>query len=341
MMELPKGAQNRPRMTLPFLALVGTWLLTTVILVVILAQRPPQADSYSTVSYVLTAAYAAALLWYLGRSEPFAQQLPEISPLLKRWKIGRLIPALGIALLLALMAFSDEGVDYLFLTLLIAILWLLVAWHRQIRFRPTVLSLAVTVIAFLGGLPAWQNGLIGTPLFFLLLALTPLMFLAGGLLVQRTHLGGCQLHAGRYGRALVGFLWGCLLFVPLGLMNAIDGPPGSDLAWVTEWWMPFSLPLFSGIAEEVWFRLFLLGLCYWLLRPAFRTEPAVAVLCAVLFCTISFGLGHGREVDTFITTGFLYGLPMAVVFVKRDWEHAVGAHYMINMVSWLMAFLEA
>jgi hypothetical protein len=27
---------------------------------------------------------------------------------------------------------------------------------------------------------------------------------------------------------------------------------------------------------------------------------------------------------------------MAVVFARRDWEHAVGAHYMINMVPWLM-----
>jgi hypothetical protein len=31
---------------------------------------------------------------------------------------------------------------------------------------------------------------------------------------------------------------------------------------------------------------------------------------------------------------------MAVAFARRDWEHAVGAHYMINMIPWLMVFLE-
>ena len=43
--------------------------------------------------------------------------------------------------------------------------------------------------------------------------------------------------------------------------------------------------------------------------------------------------------DKFLTTGLLYGVPMAVVFVRRDWEHAAGAHYMINMIPWLMVFL--
>jgi len=32
---------------------------------------------------------------------------------------------------------------------------------------------------------------------------------------------------------------------------------------------------------------------------------------------------------------------MAVVFARRDWEHAVGAHYMVNMIPWVMILLEA
>jgi hypothetical protein len=31
---------------------------------------------------------------------------------------------------------------------------------------------------------------------------------------------------------------------------------------------------------------------------------------------------------------------MAAIFARRDWEHAVGAHYMVNMIPWLMVFLE-
>jgi hypothetical protein len=105
--------------------------------------------------------------------------------------------------------------------------------------------------------------------------------------------------------------------------------------------MPISLPWFSGIAEEAWFRLLLVSLVYFLLRPAFREQPAIAVLLAVLFSGITFGLGHGRSIERLLTTGLLYGVPMAVVFAKRDFEHAIGAHYMINMIPWAMAFLES
>jgi hypothetical protein len=105
--------------------------------------------------------------------------------------------------------------------------------------------------------------------------------------------------------------------------------------------MPLSLPWFSAISEETWFRLFLVGLCYFSLRPAFQRRPALAIIIAVLFSAITFGLGHGGTFqERFLVTGLLYGLPMAVVFARRDWEHAVGAHYMINMIPWLMAFLE-
>ena len=104
--------------------------------------------------------------------------------------------------------------------------------------------------------------------------------------------------------------------------------------------MPFSLPWFSAIYEEIWFRLLLVSLCYFLLRPAFPRRPAVPIIIAALFSAIIFGLGHsGTFLENILVTGLLYGLPMAVVFARRDWEHAVGAHYMINMIPWLMVFL--
>jgi len=75
----------------------------------------------------------------------------------------------------------------------------------------------------------------------------------------------------------------------------------------------------------------LVSLCYFLLRPAFSKRPAIAIVCAVFFSAITFGLGHGGTLlESLLITGLLYGLPMAVIFARRDWEHAVGAHYMIN-----------
>ncbi len=313
-----------------------------MVIVVLLLHDVRYTDGYSTVRHVLHGSYVAALLWYLARTGPSVARLPELGPqFLPRRRYAAWIPVAGVALLLALTAFSDDGFDILILSLIVATLWILVVWRRQIRLRAVVQGLAIAVIAYLAGLPAADNGFIGQSTIFLLPALSAPMYVAGGLLFERTRLGGVQLLAGRYGEVVKSVVWGCVLFVPLGLLNAADGSPGTDITWVTEWWMPLSLPWFSGIAEETWFRLLLLGLCFFLLRPAFRGRPALGVLAAVLFSGITFGLGHGRTVERFLTTGLLYGVPMAAVFAKRDWEHAVGAHYMVNMIPWVMVFLES
>ena len=322
-------------------ALLLMWLVVTGAVVVMLLQDVRSTDRYSAVRYVLQAGYVAALLWYLACTGPSISQLPEFRPqVLPRWRLGAWVPVVGLALLLAMTAVSDDGVDLLMLLLIVATAWILLAWRREVRPRAAVQGFAVALIAYLAGLPAANNGLVGETTHTLLAALSAPMYVAGGLLFRRTRLGGLQLLAGRYGGALQSVCWGALLFVPLGLINAAAGSPGSNITWVTEWWMPFSLPWFSGIAEETWFRLLLVGLCYFLLRPALRSQPALAVLAAVLFSGITFGLGHGRTWDIFLTTGLLYGVPMAVTFARRDWEHAVGAHYMVNMIPWVMVFLE-
>jgi len=102
------------------------------------------------------------------------------------------------------------------------------------------------------------------------------------------------------------------------------------------------MPWFSGIVEEIWFRLFLVSLIYFLLRPAFRKTPTLAAVLAMLFSAITFGMGHdGSLFDRVVITGLLYGLPLAVIFSKRDYEHAVGGHYMINMIPTIMALFES
>jgi hypothetical protein len=225
--------------------------------------------------------------------------------------------------------------------MIVATVWILLAWRREIKLLSVIQGFALALIAYPIGLPLLNNGFMSETMFYLLLILVPPMYIAGGLLVNRTSLGGIQLLAKRYRHVLRSFLLGCLLFVPLGLFNAAGGSPGPNITWVSEWWMPFSLPWFSAITEETWFRLLLVGLCYFLLRPAFPNRPALPILAAVLFSGITFGLGHGGTfLENFLVTGLLYGLPMAVVFARRDWEHAVGAHYMINFIPWVMVFLE-
>ena len=292
--------------------------------------------------YILQVGYVAALLWYFSRSGPSIKQLPKIRPFVfPRWRYSVWIPVLVVAIIFILIVISDGDLLILALPMIVASWWIVLAWRRQIRFRSVIQSLALTLIVYLAGLPMFNKGYISATVFYgLLINMLP-MYIAGGLLVDRTRLGGVQLLAKRYLKSLLSFFWGCLLFVPLGLFNVAGGAPGPNITWVSEWWMPISLPWFSAISEETWFRLFLVGLCYFLLRPAFPNRPVVPVTIAVLLSAITFGLGHGGTfLENFLDIGLLYGLPMAVVFARRDWEHAVGAHYMINMIPWLMVFLE-
>ena len=135
-------------------------------------------------------------------------------------------------------------------------------------------------------------------------------------------------------------LWGCVLSIPLGLINGAGCAPSIAMTWIDRWWEPLFQPFFSGIVEEAWSRLFLIPLVYFLLRPAFKERPLIPVICSLLFSAVTFGLGHGGTfLERVLETGLLYGGSMAVVFARRDYEHAVGAHYMINFIPTLIVFL--
>jgi len=333
---------GQPRRFLPSqVAIIVAWVTVAASVFAMLASGVRSTDQYQACRHGLHAVYVLALLLYLVRTGPSLSGLAKLDPGLKshrKWRAW--LPVVLVALMLALTAISDDGIDLLLLSLFVASIWILVVWRRRIFLQLVVQGIVVALLAYLAGLPMARNGFAEETTIILLPALAVPMYVAGWLLFEHTRLGGIQLVTGGGKQVLQSFLWGCFLFLPLGMLNAAGGSPGNDISWVTEWWMPLALPWFSGIAEEIWFRLLLVGLCFFMVRPAFSTKPVVAVVVAVLFSGITFGLGHDRTLERFLTTGLLYGVPMAAVFVRRDWEHAVGAHYMVNMIPWLTVFLE-
>ncbi len=321
------------------IALIIIWLLTTTAFAVMLFDGVRDTGQFYVARHIIHAAYVLILFWYLSRIPSSSNQLPDLRPLLfPNRRIGRMIPVVVLALLL----WSEfSGKSIVLPLLIIAAIWVLIVWRREVGLHAVLIGVAIAAAAGLAGLPFYQNQYIGKVQYILFLIFVIPMFVAGGLLSKRTGFVGSHLFTRRYKKAAVGFLWGCLLFIPLGLANAAAGSPGPWMTWVDHWWIPWTQPWFSGIVEETWWRLFLVSLCYFLLRPAFNKIPTVAFLCAALFSAITFGLGHGGTLqERFLITGLLYGLPMALIFIRRDWEHAVGAHYMINMIPTLMAFLE-
>jgi len=140
-------------------------------------------------------------------------------------------------------------------------------------------------------------------------------------------------------------LMGCLLAVPPALANLDLGPVISD-PWVDRWWKP--LVAFSpGLAEETWARLFLTTLCYALLRPVTNQRPTRAVTAAVLIAALThaaahvptYGLLSPNGITFLVFGGLLYGVPMGLLFVKRDFEHAAGYHFFIDFVRFGAALL--
>jgi hypothetical protein len=103
------------------------------------------------------------------------------------------------------------------------------------------------------------------------------------------------------------------------------------LAWLAA---AISLAVWSATVEETIFRMLPVCLFFALAQPVLRHAPAAAIL-AVLFSAATFGLAHGQTVGNLLGAGLGYGLPMAVVFVRRDWEHAVGAHYATDFAPWV------
>jgi hypothetical protein len=315
--------------------LILAWLAAAVSLAVILVSGGG-TDRFGAVRAAIHAAYVAALLWYLARSGPSMAILPA-SPLgpAADGRAGR-IAAAAAAVVLCLAGLIEPGLALLLFAA--SALIVLVAWRRQITGRAVLLGLAVSGLAFVtGGLAFWRHDFVAKPMLAFALVAIPFMFVAGALLVTRTGLGAVRVLDSRPAEAGRSFASGFLMFVPLALANAA-GPARPGLTWVTAWWQPIALPVWSATVEETIFRLLLVCLLFALAQPVLRHAPAAAGL-AVLFSAATFGLAHGQTVGNLLGAGLGYGLPMAIVFVRRDWEHAVGAHYATNFAPWVMALL--
>ncbi len=316
------------------IAMVIMWLVTTITMTVILINDHAGTNLPNGTLQTLHAVYVVVLLWYLVRTGPALNQLPGGHVPVKRWpKIGAWLTVLGMVMLYLL----DFDFGLLILLSLIAFVPILLVWGRDLSLRLIIQAFALALFVYLAGSQWVKPGSLSKSWNSTLSVFTILFYISGGLLLKRTNLGRVQLLNGQYVSALKSVCAGSLLFVPLGLIDVL-GDPILDLSVIQEWWMPLLLPWWSGISEETWYRLFLVGLVYFMLRPAFHKYPVVAVVAAVLFSGIVFGVGHGLTAYHFWTTGMLFGVPFAAIFVTRDWEHAVGAHYMVNMIPALVAF---
>lgn len=297
----------------------------------------PGMKAGATVSGASAFVFILALLWRLGRATPHATDLSDLAPLvvprLGFWAMTGVVALVSMAVMVLGMAVSP-ALGAIGTSVLIA-LCIAVAWRRRLRVRLVAGGLCA------GAALAWMILFLGngdrTWAVFEAVT-TPFLFVAGVLLFDHAGLGHFRLLERQFPAALRGFVWGCVLALPAALLNILGGTQAQD-TWVTRPWQPL-YALVPGIGEEIWARLFMTTLFYALLRPSTNARPGRALAGAVLFGTLVHTFAHGGIHPVSLVVGaLLYGIPMALLFVKRDLEHAVGYHFFIDFVRYVAALV--
>jgi hypothetical protein len=281
--------------------------------------------------------FIIALIWELARTRPRAVDFPDLTGVGKsRFGFGvRIVLILGVALITFVIGLMiGTGAAPIMVTGLIG-LGLTLAWRHDLDRRMVTSGVAIGLLAGLG-IAVLGNGDL-TWAIFNDLCLPP-SFIGGMLLLRRTGLGrSCWMDSG-FTPGLRSFVWGCVLALPAALLNLLGNLQGSDI-WVRHIWQPI-YAIVPAFAEETWARLFLVTLCYAVLRPVCGTHPRRAVIAAILAGILVHGFAHtGIDPIGLIIGSLLYGLPAALLFIKKDIEHAVGYHFLIDFIRFLTAFL--
>ena len=140
--------------------------------------------------------------------------------------------------------------------------------------------------------------------------------------------------------------WGIVLSVPLAVVNNLYFylTSGSTFEF-TNVFQSGLRALNPAISEEVIFRFFVMGLTLSLLRGTAHKKLAVGV--AVVLGVVPHSLNHlpdlflinpASALFLLAATSVAFGLPMALIQLKRNLESAMGFHWFIDFARFLMGF---
>lgn len=289
---------------------------------------------------ILGSAYILFLIAHLARSHPQAAELPDFSAFAgfdftyQRMLTGIIILASGIFLLTGILL--QNGWFIIFLSVPLA-MGMLVRYRRSITRR-------MIGIGFLIGLVvALVETLLDSDLTMALLIIP--LAISGALLLNYTRLTQWHVLTGNWRQAVQSFARGCLLAVPPALLNLTLSQGAEEVTFnlqFKKWWQAF-YALQPGIVEEVWARLFLTTLLYALLRPTREANPRQALTAAMGIATLLHGLAHFPQSlsDPFsaLFIALMYGIPLVLLYVKRDFEQAIAYHFFIDFIRFLSGAL--
>lgn len=285
--------------------------------------------------------YIFLIIWWLV-PRPKPGDGPVFSPILN-------IPSsywamLGLVSLLAIFVFVWAGLvmgnGWLMfpLSTLFAIA-ILLRLRKQINRNVILTAVAIAVALLVVELVFQFSNATGGIINALPLTLfTAFQAAAGICLLNHTGLSKFHLYDGNLRKALQSLAWGCMLAVPPALLN-IASLSSNYLSefdrQFDRWWEAF-YALQPGILEETWVRLFLFTLFYALLLPTSSGKPQRALTAALLISVFIHGLAHypqslSNPVSA-IFAALMYGIPLGLIYIRRDFEAAIAYHFFIDFV---------
>jgi hypothetical protein len=140
-------------------------------------------------------------------------------------------------------------------------------------------------------------------------------------------------------------LFGIVVAIPLAVINNLYFYINSGVVQFQNFFESAFAALSPGISEESVYRFFLLAVCLSLLRSSQHRRLALTV--SILLAVVPHSLNHLP--DLFLTnatmglfmlvvTSLLFGLPMAILQVYRNFESAVAFHWFIDFIRFLFGY---
>ena len=177
-----------------------------------------------------------------------------------------------------------------------------------------------------------------------------------GLIVFVTFLAGSALFQQAKGQTIAAFqngsvniirslLFGIVIAIPLAVVNNLFFYFNAGQVTFRNGFVSALLALSPGISEEIVFRYFIIALCANWLQSA--SKQGLGFWALIFLAVVPHSLNHlpdlfltnpAMAVFMLIATCLLFGLPMAVLQVKKNLETAIAFHWFIDFARFLFGY---
>jgi hypothetical protein len=170
-------------------------------------------------------------------------------------------------------------------------------------------------------------------------------FAAGAILFsdrEMTSVAAFRLPLTDIGRSMI---LGVLLAIPLAVLNNLYFYLNAGSVELQSVFNSAFAALSPAIHEEIIFRFFVLAMILRLLKRS--TSPRLAMFTAVFLAVVPHSLNHlpdlflvnpAMGLFMLTVTSLLFGLPMAILQIKKNLESAIAFHWFIDFVRFLFGF---